>query len=258
MDSLLIPIEQFQNFLICLARVMAIFSALPVFQGKQIPPQVKVGIGFTTALLLFPLMAPYTPPLTLTVFEFALIIVNEVLIGMLLGLAARLVFTSISFAYTVIGYQMGFAAANIFDPQTTQQLSLMSQFANVIAILIFLSLDIHHLFFHIMVDSYRIFPPGMINFSGDAVPLVLEMTAQMFVLAVQISAPVLALLLISNMVLGLLSRVFPQLNVFMLSFPINIGLALLIIGLTLHIMPIIISREFDTVIENLIRIFQAF
>lgn len=257
MEALLIPIEQFQNFLICLARVLAIFSALPVFQGKQIPPQVKVGIGFGTALLLFPLMAPYTPDFTLTLPEFALILVNEVLIGMLLGLAARLVFTSISFAYTVIGYQMGFAAANIFDPQTTQQLSLMSQFANVIAILIFLSLDIHHLFFHIMVDSYRIFPPGMINISGDAIPLVLEMTAQMFVLAVQISAPVLALLLVSNMVLGLLSRVFPQLNVFMLSFPINIALALFIIALTLHIMPIIISREFDTVIENFIRIFQA-
>ena len=257
MDPLLIPIEQFQNFLICLARVMAIFSALPVFRGRQIPPQVKVGIGFGTALILFPLMAPYTPPFALTFPEFALIIVNEVLIGMLLGLAARLVFTAISFAYTVIGFQMGFAAANIFDPQTTQQLSLMSQFANVIAILIFLSLDIHHLFFHVMVDSYRLLPPGMINLSGDAVPIVLEMTAHMFVLAVQISAPVLAILITSNMVLGLLARVFPQLNVFMLSFPVNIGLALFIIGLTIHVMPAIISREFDTVIENFIRIFQA-
>lgn len=257
MDSLPIPIEQFQNFLICLARVLAIFSALPIFQGRQIPPQIRIGIGFGTTLVLFPLMAPYTPPFALDLLEFALIILNEVLIGVLLALAARLVFTSISFAYTVIGFQMGFAAANIFDPQTTQQLSLMSQFANVIAILIFLSLNIHHLFFHIMVDSYRIFPPGMINLSGDAIPMVLGMTAQMFVLAVQISAPVLALLLTSNMVLGLLARVFPQLNVFMLSFPINIALALVIIGLTLHIMPIIISREFDIVIENFIRIFQA-
>ncbi len=257
MDYLPIPVEQFQNFLICLARVMALFGALPVFQGRQIPPQVKIGIAFATAMLLFPLMAPYTPPFILTFTEFALIIVNEIMIGMLLALASRLVFTAISFAYTVIGYQMGFMAANLFDPQTTQQLSLMSQFANVIAILIFLSLNIHHIFFHVMVDSYRIFPPGLINFSGDAVLIVLEMTAQMFVLAVQISAPILGILLTSNMVLGLLARVFPQLNVFMLSFPINIGLALFIIGLTMHMMPHIISREFDTVFQNFIRIFQA-
>lgn len=256
MDIQLVPIEQFQNFLLCLARVVALVSAIPVFNTKQAPLQVKVGLGFATTLLLFPLMAPYTPEVDFNLLDFGLVMVNEVLTGLLLGLAAQLIFTAVSFGGTIIGYQMGFAAANIFDPQTSQQLSLMSQFSNIIAILIFLALDIHHIFFKVIVDSYILLPPGYLDFSGGAISLLMNMAGHMFLLGVKLSAPVLALLLLSNLVLGILARVFPQLNVFMLSFPINIGIALLVIGLTLNILPLMLSREFDTMGTNFFRLFQ--
>ena len=235
---------------------MALVASIPVYNSRQTPPQLKVGLGFGIALLLFPLMSPYTPTGDFSLTEFGLMMVNEVLIGALLGLVSQLIFTAVSFGGTIIGYQMGFAAANIFDPQTTQQLSLMSQFSNIIAILIFLSLDIHHLFFEIMVDSYILLPPGYLDFSGGVVPLLIDLGGHMFLLGVKLSAPVLALLLLSTLVLGILARVFPQLNVFMLSFPMNIGIALFVIGLTLNIMPLILRREFDTMGENFIRIFQ--
>jgi len=256
MDIQLVPIEQFQTFLLCLARVMALVVSIPVFNSRNTPPQVKIGLGFGVTLLLFPLMAPHTPSIDFSLTEFALIMVNEALIGILLGLVAQLIFTAVSFGGTIIGYQMGFAAANIFDPQTTQQLSLMSQFSNIIAILIFLSLDIHHLFFEVIVDSYILLPPGYINFTGGSVALLMDLAGHMFILGVKLSAPVLALLLISTLVLGILSRVFPQLNVFMISFPMNIGIALFVIGLTLNLVPLILRREFDTMGENFIRIFQ--
>lgn len=256
MDIQLIPVEQFQHFLLCLARVMSLVVAIPVFNSRQAPPQVKIGLGFTTALLLFPLMAPHTPEINFSLMEFALILVNEVLIGLLLGLAAQLIFTAVSFGGTIIGYQMGFAAANVFDPQTTQQLSLMSQFSNVIAILIFLALNLHQIFFTVIIDSYILLPPGYLDFSGGAVALLMDMAGNMFLLGVKLSAPILALLLISNLVLGILARVFPQLNVFLLSFPMNIGIALFVIGITLNIVPLILRREFDTMGENFIRIFQ--
>lgn len=256
MDIQLVPLDQFRNFLFCLARVGSLVSAIPVFNSRQAPPQVKVGIAFATALLLFPLMKPYTPDIDFTPFSLTIVLVNEVLIGLLLALIAQLVFTAVSFGGTIIGYQMGFAAANIFDPQTTQQLSIMSQFSNVIAILIFLSLNIHHLFFQVIVDSYKIFPPGYIDFAGGSISLLIELAGHMFLLGVKLSAPVLALLLLSNLVLGILARVFPQLNVFMLSFPMNIGIALLVIGLTLNMVLSLLRREFDTMGENFLRIFQ--
>ena len=251
-DLHLVPVEQFQNFLLCLARVIALVAAIPAFAGSQIGGQIKIGIAFATALVLFPAMAPYTPKITLSLAEFGLLIVNEVILGVLMGLVAQLVFTAVSFGGTVIGYQMGFAAANIFDPQTTQQLSLMSQFINILALLAFLAMNIHHYFFRVIVESYQLLPPGLLDFSQGAVSELMRFASHMFVLGVKFSAPVLALLLIANVVLGILARVFPQLNVFMLSFPINIGISLIVIGLTLNGMFSVLRREFDTMGENMI------
>ncbi len=254
MEPFLVPIEQFQRFLLCLARVIALIAAIPAFAGTGISAQSKVMLAFLTALVLFPAMAPYTPQTDFTLTSFGLLIVNEVLIGVLIGLTAQLVFTAITFGGTVIGYQMGFAAANIFDPQTTQQLSLMSQFINVLALLAFLALNGHHYFFRLIVESYAVLPPGLLDFSAGAVDELMRLTSRMFVLGVKFSAPILALLLIANIVLGILARVFPQLNVFMLSFPINIGISFVVIGLTLGVMFSVLRREFDTMAQNLLNL----
>ena len=256
MDLQLVPLQQFQTFLLCLARVIALIAAIPVFAGNQISGRIKIGLSVTTALLLFPSMSPYAPQVAFTVTEFGLLIINEVLLGVLIGLVAQLIFAAVTFGGTVIGYQMGFAAANIFDPQTTQQLSLLSHFINILALLAFLSFDIHHFFFKIIVESYIILPPGFLDFSHGAVQQLMHLGGQMFVLGVKFSAPVLALLLIANLVLGILARVFPQLNVFMLSFPINIGISFLVIGLTLNIMIFTLRREFDTMGENILNLLQ--
>ena len=256
MDLQLVPVAQFQTFLLCLARVIALVAAIPAFAGVAASLRMKLGLGVATALVLFPLMAPHTPRVDFTLTGFGLLMVNEVLLGALIGLVAQLVFTAVSFGGTVIGYQMGFAAANIFDPQTTQQLSLMSQFINILALLAFLSLDIHHFFFRVIVESYQLLPPGPLDFSAGAVATLMRLGSHMFVLGVKFSAPVLALLLITNIVLGILARVFPQLNVFMLSFPLNIGIALIVIGLTLEAMFFVLRREFDTMGENILTLLQ--
>lgn len=256
MDLQLISIQQFQNFLLCLARVAALVTPIPVFAGTQSSTQLKIGLVVATTLLLFPSMVPYTPKITFSTIEFGLMIVNEVLLGLMIGLIAQLVFTAVSFGGTVIGYQMGFAAANIFDPQTTQQLSLMSQFINILALLAFLSLDVHHFFFRAIVQSYAYLPPGQLDFSHGAIQELMRVAGHMFVLGVKFSAPVLSLLLIANLVLGILARVFPQLNVFMLSYPLNIGIAFLVIGMTLNTTFSILRHEFDTMGANIFNLLQ--
>ncbi len=254
MDLPFVPLEQFQDFLLCLARVIALVAAIPAFAGSQIAGRIKIGLAVMTSLLLFPAMAPFTPKVAFTLTGFGLLIVNEVLVGTMIGLVTQMVFAAISFGGTVIGYQMGFAAANIFDPQTTQQLSLMSQFVNILALLAFLALDMHHFFFRAIVESYTLLPPGYLDFSQGAVQELMRLASHMFVLGVKFSAPILALLLITNLVLGILARVFPQLNVFMLSFPLNIGIAFLVISLTLGGTFSVLRREFDTMGENILNI----
>ncbi|MCL2789970.1 MAG: flagellar biosynthetic protein FliR [Desulfobulbus sp.] len=252
MDLPSISLQQFQNFLLCLARITALIASIPAFGSDQIAARSKIGLAMVLTVLLFPAMAPYTPQTPLSMVWFGVLLVNEALIGILIGLVVQMVFAAVSFGGTVVGYQMGFSAANIFDPQTSQQLSLMSQFANILALLVFLTLDLHHFFFRAIVESFALLPPGPLDFSPGAFDNLMRQASHMFVLGVKFSAPVLALLLLANLVLGIFARVFPQLNVFMLSFPLNIGIAFLVIGLTFPAISSILRREFDSMGENIL------
>lgn len=254
MDIQLIPVHQFQAFLICTARVAGFISAIPVYFGSQTPARIKAALVFAVSLLLFPILSPSLPEISFNPALFLFFTINETLLGLLLGLVSRLVFIAVQFGGTIIGYQMGFAAANIFDPQHESQISLISQFQNVFAILIFLALDGHHIFIRTAASSYQLLPPGQLDFSGEAIPYLMELATRMFTLGVQFSAPVLAVLLLSGLILGILARVFPQLNVFLLSFPLNIGISFLVIALTLDIVASLLRREFDAMGERIITI----
>lgn len=248
-DIQLFPVEQFQAYLTVTARVAGFIAAIPVISAAQTPVRVKTGLVFVTSLLLFPLMHEAVGKVNFAPVPFALLIVSELLLGLLLGLVSRLIFTAVEFGATVIGYQMGFAAANVFDPQSERQVALVSQFQNVFAIMIFLAINGHHLFLLAAVQSYEYLPPGRLDLSGEAIPYLMQLTSHMFAIGVQFSAPVLAVLLLSGLILGILARVFPQLNVFLLSFPVNIGAAFIVIALTLNLMSTLIRREFDNLTE---------
>ncbi len=209
-----------------------------------------------TALVLFPVMEPTMVSVSLKPVNFLLLILTEVMLGGMIALIARMIFTAVEYGGTVIGYQMGFAAANIFDPQNERQLPLISQFQNVFATLIFLAVDGHHVFFQVAAESYKILPPGAFNISGEAIPYLLILSSRIFFLGIQFSAPILAVLLLSGLILGILARVFPQLNVFLLSFPLNIGLSFTVIGLTLPLVTILLRREFDDLANRFFTVLQ--
>lgn len=252
----LIPVDQFQNYIICTARVAGFIAAIPVYTSAQSPARIKTGLVVTLSLILFPLLEPYVANLDMRLTAVMLLIINETLLGLMIALISRFIFTSVEFGGTVIGYQMGFAAANIFDPQNQRQTALISQFQNVFAIMLFLSLDIHHYYIEAVVNSYKILPPGILNLSGEAIPFIFELSARMFILGVQFSAPVLSILLFSGLILGILARTFPQLNVFLLSFPLNIMISFAVISLTLSMVKILLSREFDMLQDRILSLLQ--
>lgn len=248
--------DTFLLFLVCAVRVAALMSSIPVFSSAQTPMQIRAGFSVMLSLLVFPVVSPFISQPPDTGIGLALLVGQEALLGFIIGFMGRLIFTAVEFGGTIIGYQMGFAAANVFDPQTQSQTSLLSQFQSVFAILLFLAFNFHHLFLRAIIHSYRLLPPGGMDISGGAVPFLVEMTGHMFVLAIRFSAPVLALLLLSGLVLGVMARVFPQLNVFMLSFPVNIGLALTVMGLTFSLVSGLLVQEFSLLGERFVHIFE--
>ncbi len=245
-----------QGFLICLARVAAMFAAIPVFSGAQIPPQMRIGIAVLFSMLSYPLVKAYIPTAPLSPLDLGIVIGAEVVLGLLVGFLGQLVFMAAEFAGSIIGYQMGFAAANVFDPTTQQQVALVSQFQGIIAILLFLSLDVHHLFLEALVSSFEMLPPGSMNLSGGAIPMLVDVVNHSLILSIKLVAPILVLLVLSNLTLGIMARVFPQLNVFLLSFPLNIGISFIVMGLTLGVFASILQGEFSALSERILNLFD--
>lgn len=245
-----------QGFLICLARVASMFAAIPIFSGGQIPPQLRIGAAVLFTLLVYPVIKDLLPQQALTVPALGLMLAGEVILGLLVGFLAQLVFMAAEFAGALIGYKMGFAAANVFDPTTQQQVALISQFQGVMAILLFLALDVHHLFLKAIVASFEMVAPGELTLAGGAIPMMVEMVNHSLILSLRLVAPVLVLLILSSLVLGVMSRVFPQLNVFLLSFPLNIGIAFIVMGLTFGIFASILQGEFFALTERFLRLFS--
>ena len=245
-----------QGFLICLARIAAVFAAIPVFSGAQIPPQLRIGVAVMFALLTYPIVRDFIPSGSYSVLQLGLVIGAEVIFGLLVGFLAQLVFMAAEFAGAVVGYQMGFAAANIFDPSTQQQVSLLSQFQGILAILLFLALDVHHLFLEALVASFERLPPGSLNLAGGAIPMLVDIFSHSFVLSLRIMAPIMVLLMLISLTLGIMSRVFPQLNVLLLSFPLKIGVALMVMGMILGTTIRILGNEFAALSERFLNLFS--
>ena len=256
MELEIFSVARFQTFLICLARVGSLMGTMPIFSGRNVPGRIRVGLAVTLALVVFPVAEPYLPDTTFTPLSLGLLVAQEAIFGLMLAFIAQFVFNAVELGGTVISYKMGFAAANIFDPQTQNQVSVVPQFQNVLAMLIFLSLDLHHMFLRAIVESYRILTPGQLDFSGPAFGYLIELSSTIFVLGVKLSAPVLAVLILSSLVLGIMARVFPQLNVFMLSFPVNIGVSFLVIGLTMNMVAAMLVREFNQLAGRFLELFQ--
>ncbi len=244
-----------QSFLICLVRVGSLIATLPVFSGGQVPIPLRVGLVFLFSLVVYPVASPHIPDLSFSVVELGILVVQEMILGLMVGFLGQLIFMAAEFAGSVIGYQMGFAAANVFDPVSQRQVALISQFQGTFAILLFLTLDVHHLFLKAIVFSFEMIPPGSLVLRG-AVPMLVEVTNHSLILSIKLVAPVLVLLIMSNLTLGIMSRIFPQLNVFFLSFPLNIGLSFVVMGLILGVVAKMLSHEFSLLPERFLQIFN--
>ncbi len=231
-------------------------ATIPIFSGGQVPAQLRVGISFLFALMLYPTIRSSLPDVVYEPVSLMILVGGELLLGTMVGFMAHLVFMAAEFGGSIIGYQMGFAAANVFDPANQRQVALIYQFQSVFAILLFLVLDVHHLFFEAIVASFRMLPPGSLDLGGGAIMMIMDVANHSLVLGLRLGAPILALLILANLTLGVMSRIFPQLNAFMLSFPLNIGISFIIMGLTFGMVAGLLQQEFSLLADRFLQLFS--
>ena len=243
MDLLNLNYDEFERFLFVLFRVGAMIIFAPILGSRQIPGVMKIGLMLFLSIAIFPLVQDRPMPEPKGLFELSKFLMADVTIGLGIAYICRLIFAAVQVAGTVVDFQMGFGVVNVIDPQTDTQVSVTAQFQNILAIFIFLAIDAHHYILQAVVNSLFVINPFEINFASVTPEYLLHLFSATFTTAVKISAPIMAILFFLSVGLGLVARTVPQMNVFIVGFPLQIGIGLLMVGLSISFFSILVQNE---------------
>jgi flagellar biosynthetic protein FliR len=241
--------------MVVFVRVGAMFAMLPIFSIPNLPLQVRIALGAMVAFLV----AATLPPIPLAGASFASIVgllLIEGSIGLLLGFIVRLLFFALDAAGNVIATEMGLMLASDFNPFNNARSEAPSMVLYLLGITMFLSLDLHQWLLMGLQRSYQLLPPGGAHLSDLLFSDILGRTSRIFVVAIQIAAPVMAVSFIITLVFSVLGRAVPQMNVFAESFAFRTLAGLGVFGLSLSLMAQHIVNYLRALPEDVLRVAQ--
>jgi len=225
--------ECIEFYFLIFARLVGVFVQAPLFgRPKGVPAPVQVGYSLAISLVMYSIL-PIPKHLPENAVEYGFAIAGQVSIGLMLGFASYMVAAGLQFAGEIIDVQMGLSIAANFDPSAGGTVNMIRQFQFRLALLVWIFIHGDYFFFKAIRRSYELIPPDTSALTQGAVFKLVDMTSGLFVMGLELSAPVVAALFITNVALGLLNRAAQQFNVFMISFPLSIliGMGVMILGL---------------------------
>ncbi len=227
---------QFQSFVLILMRVSPILFMMPILNSRDIPNLLKIGLTLTVSLILLPVVKIDPQFLPQEPFQFGSLMIAELMIGFILSLSVQVIFAGIQLGGELVSFEMGFSMASVVDPQSGVSTPVISQFIYFMAILIFLAMDAHHWFFRAVYQSFLLLAPGEIHLRAGLYSHLLNLMGNLFVIAVKVAAPVLAVMMFIKIAMGILAKAAPQVNILMASFPLTIGIGLLFIAFSIELL----------------------
>jgi len=229
-------------------RILAVFTAAPIFSSRAFPVRARIGLAFLIALAA---QASLTNQQVIGINSpdaFGAVL-QQVGVGLAIGFAVRLVFSVFELAGQVVGFQMGLGFAAFFDPSTSAQSSAMGRFYANIAALMFLAVNAHVVVLMAVIRSFEAFPVDQ-NFLSALQKMQLHtLGAELFASALWIALPVIGMLMFANLALGIVSRVAPQMNIFSVGFPVTLAVGLLGVAATLSMLDQPFMRLMGRVLE---------
>lgn len=237
--------------LLVIVRVSAFFVTLPLFSHRTIPATHRIAFAVVLSWMMY-----YT--MDVEPFEvngdYILLIIKEAIVGLFIGLLAYIIMAAIQIAGGFIDFQMGFAIANVIDPQTGAQSPLLGQFLNTLALLLLLAVNGHHLLLDGIFYSYQFIPMDMhLTAFGQEnyMEFIMKTFAGVFAVAFQMSIPIVATLFLVDIALGITARTVPQLNIFVVGFPIKIGVSFLVLFVMMAVLMTLIKNLFEFMIISM-------
>lgn len=241
------------GFTMVLTRISAFFIVLPVFGWKSIPPKIKVAMTIFITIFFSMIMPLQLEAEDISILKVILVLANEATYGLALGLIAAYLFTAVRFSGRLIERQMGLAMAKILDPLTGERTQPLSSLLEMIFVILFLSANGHHLFLLVISRSYEVFPAGSIPSIPILLSGVLQAGSTMLMVGLKLAAPMLAAFLLLMVVLAVLARMIPEMNILFISMPLRVGLGLFMVAIFLPLFNSFVS-EFADLMDKLMPI----
>lgn len=235
--------------LLCLARTSGIFLMTPVFGTKTIPMKVKIGFAVILSVIIFPMISISDDIVILNFVNLVYYLVSEILVGLLFGFITMLIMNTVYIAGVIVDRNVGFSIVSVMSPNDEGEMPITANLYYIMAMLVFLATNCHHLMIKAMVYSFQIIPLGNMDYNLLHLSKVIELMAESFVNGFKISAPIMITIFVTNVLLGILSRAMPQMNIFMVGMPLKVLIGLvtlfLLLPLYINVFENIFIRAFD-------------
>lgn len=206
---------------------------MPGIGEMYVPIRARLFLGFMISMVMLPAVNSLIPPMPKDTISLAMVLGAELMIGLIIGMAARLILNGIHVAGMIIAYQSGLASATLFDVNQGSQGSVIGNLLTLLVVILFFVLDLHHLVLMGVMDSYQLFAPGIFPDTADTAQLVTEFVSKSFTLAVQFSAPQIIIGLILYLGAGVMARLMPAMQIFFIIMPLQITISFLVLAATL-------------------------
>ena len=242
MDGLIL---QLQQFFLVVTRVGCVLIFLPIWNSRLIPVQIRIYSILLISMALTPVVAGTLPPFPETWLAAVGLVLRELLLGFSLGLVVRFVFSGVQMAGDLMGIQMGFGMVALIDPQTEAQATIMGDILSLVATVLFLAVDGHHLLLTVLAQSFGEVPVGGPPLMPASLfSFIVPLGSLMFQLCVKLVAPIILVLFLTQIAMGLVARTVPQVQVMILAFPVTIALGLIFLSLTLMLIGPSLAGQF--------------
>ncbi len=232
-----------QKFILIFFRTASVLWLLPIFSARSISVPFKAGVSILVSFLMVDLVnlgdVTIGGP-----FHMMLLVFKETLIGITIGFCVRLLFSTVQIAGEMVGLQAGFGFARFIDPYTNTQISELTQIMNILALMIFFAIDAHHIVLLGLASSFKELPLAAASFKGSLVDYLVVATGKIFSVGFKIGAPLIIILFLVELSLGILSRLIPQVNVFIEGMPLKILISIMVLSLSLGIIVPVIAGLF--------------
>jgi flagellar biosynthetic protein FliR len=241
---------QLYAFLLIFSRVGAAFMTLPAFSDSTISPQIRVLFALSFSLVLTPVLYQMLPAYPPTVFGLALLILREMIIGVFIGALVQIMMSTLAFAGFLIATSMAMSNAFIFSPTMSSSNTVVGSFMVLLGATLFFAFNLHHEVILGVINSYHLFKPGAELFYGDMAEHIAEVIGESLILGVKIAAPFLVIIIGILFSMGLLARLVPQIQVFVLSVPVQMLVGSVTLFTVLSAMMMYFIGEFDLYLKN--------